>query len=57
MVITIVGLCSFGTDKSYEIKNQYGDNVKIFGNGIYAHDSYNKAPTFIGTDFTMFFLV
>ncbi|SHI93487.1 hypothetical protein SAMN02745163_01053 [Clostridium cavendishii DSM 21758] len=57
IVITILGLCSFGTDKSYVIINQYGDNVKIFGNGIYAHDSYFKAPIFIGTDCTILFLV
>jgi hypothetical protein len=56
-VITIVGVCSFGIDKSYVITNQYGDNVKIFGNGIYAHDSYFKAPIFIGSDFTMLFIV
>lgn len=56
-VITAVGLCSFGTDKSYMITNQYGDNVKIFGNGIYSHDSYFKALTNIGSDFTMLFLV
>lgn len=57
MIITIAGVCSFGTDKSYEITNQYGDHVKIFGNGIYAHDSYIKATSFIGADFTMLFLV
>jgi hypothetical protein len=57
IVMTTVGLCSFETDKSYMITNQYGDNVKIFGNGIYAHDSYFKALTNIGSDFTILFLV
>lgn len=57
IVITTVGLYSFTTDKSYLITNQYGDNVKIFGNGIYAHDSYFKALTNIGSDCTMLFLV
>ncbi|GAA0126986.1 hypothetical protein UT300019_28900 [Clostridium sp. CTA-19] len=55
--ITIVGVCSFNTDKNYIVVNQYGDNVKIFGSGIYAHDSYFKAPIFIGSDCTMLFLV
>ncbi|MGG7163559.1 hypothetical protein [Clostridium ihumii] len=55
--ITIFGICSFKTDKSYIIVNQYGENVKIFGSGIYAHDSYFKAPIFIGSDCTMLFLV
>lgn len=57
IVTTTVGLCSLEIDKSYMIINQYGDNVKIFGNGIYAHDSYFKALTNIGSDFTMLFLV
>ena len=56
-VITTVGLRAFGIDKSYVITNQYGDAVKIFGNGIYAYDSYFKAPIFIGSDCTMLFLV
>ncbi|WP_125153294.1 hypothetical protein [Clostridium rectalis] len=56
-IITIVGICSFRTDKSFVIRNQYGDNVRIFGNGIYAHDSYFKAPIFIGSDCTMLLLV
>lgn len=57
VAMTIVGLCSFETDKSYMITNQYGDIVKIFGNGIYAHDSYFKALANIGSDFTILFLV
>lgn len=57
IAITTVGLCSFRTDKSYTITNQYGDNVKIYGYGIYAHDSYFKALTNIGSDFTILFLV
>lgn len=57
VVITISGLISFETDKSFFFLNQYGDNVKIFGNGIYAHDSFFKAPILIGSDFTMLFIV
>lgn len=53
LVITICGICSFDTAHSYEIINQYGDYVKIWGAGIYAHDSYFKAPIFIGSDFTI----
>ncbi|MHB1483822.1 MAG: hypothetical protein ACYCYI_04075 [Saccharofermentanales bacterium] len=56
-VITITGLLSFNTDHSYLITNQYGNEVRLFGSGIYAHDSYFKAPIFIGSDFTMLFLV
>jgi len=57
IVTTIFGLSSFKTDKSYEITNQYGDVVEIFGSGIYAHDSNFKASGSIGTDFTILFLV
>ena len=57
IAITTVGIYSFDIDKSYMITNQYGDNVEIFGNGIYAHDSYFKALTNIGTDCTILFLV
>ena len=57
IIITVVGIGSFNIDKSYIIANQYGNGVEIFGSGIYAHDSYFKAPIFIGSDFTMLFLV
>ncbi len=53
LIITICGLFSFNTSNSYEIVNQYGEIIKMFGAGIYAHDSYFKAPIFIGSDFTM----
>lgn len=55
--ITVTGLLSFNTDNSYLITNQYGNEIRLFGSGIYAHDSYFKAPIFIGSDFTMLFLV
>lgn len=57
VLITITGLLSFSTDNSYMITNPYGNEVKMFGSGIYAHDSYFRAPIFIGSDFTMLFLV
>jgi hypothetical protein len=43
--------------KGYDITNQYGTVVKIFGNGIYAHDSYFKAPILIGTDICVLLVV
>lgn len=39
----------------YDFVNQYGDKVKIYGYGLYAHDSYFAAPIFRGTDFTILF--
>lgn len=57
MIITITGLLSFSTEHSYLITNQYGSEVRMFGSGIYSQDSYFKAPIFIGSDFTMLFLM
>jgi hypothetical protein len=40
----------------FNFVNQYGDTVRIYGNGIYKNDSYFMAPIFKGTDFTILFL-
>lgn len=56
IIIATVGFISFHTDSSYFARNQYGDDVRIFGAGIYSHDSYFRAPIFIGSDATMLFL-
>jgi hypothetical protein len=40
----------------FDFINQYGDTVKIWGDGIYKNDSYFMAPIFRGTDCTIFFL-
>jgi len=41
----------------YNFINQYGDVVKLYGRGLYRHDSFFKAPVFRGTDCTIFFIV
>jgi len=64
IVIIVSGLVASGIGlfdtsvggESYNFVNQYGDSVKIYGKGLYAHDSFFRAPIFRGTDFTMFFL-
>lgn len=53
IIVTVGGVLSFDTGRSYEVINQYGDTVRIFGSGIYSHDSYFKAPVQIGSDFTI----
>ena len=50
-----IGLLYTTNGKSFDFVNQYGDTVKIYGDGIYAHDSYFMAPIFRGTDFTILF--
>lgn len=57
VIITVTGLLSFNIDQSYLITNQYGTEVRMFGSGIYSHDSYFKAPIFIGSDFAMLIIV
>ena len=53
LITTICGVSSFHAECSYEVINQYGENIKMWGSGIYTHDSYFKAPIFIGSDFTI----
>lgn len=57
LIVTICGICSFNAACSYEAVNQYGETIRIWGAGIYAHDSYFKAPIFIGSDFTILICV
>jgi len=57
VIITGAGLLSFRLGYDFTTVNQYGDTVKMFGFGIYAHDSFFKAPIFIGSDATMLFVV
>lgn len=54
LFITILyGIFSYNTSKTFEAFNQYGESIKMWGSGIYARDSYFKAPIFIGTDITV----
>lgn len=57
IVIAAAGVLSLDFSKSYKITNQYGDVVEIYGNGIYAHDSFFKAPISIGTDMCILFVL
>ena len=57
MVVTITGILSFDPGQSYYAMNQYGESIRIWGSGIYSHDSFFKAPIHIGTDFTVLFVV
>jgi len=51
-----IGVFFNNPGSAYEVFNQYGDAVKLYGRGLYAHDSYFKAPIFRGTDFIMLFV-
>lgn len=54
---SIAGILSMDFTKSYEVINQYGDTVMLYGSGIYQHDTYFKAPISIGTDFCILFVL
>ena len=55
-ITSIMGILSMNFDHAHDFVNQYGHTVKIFGYGIYANDSYFKAPISIGTDFCILFV-
>lgn len=57
VIVTICGICSFNTGFSYNVVNQYGESIKMWGAGVYAHDSFFKTPIFIGSDFTILFVI
>ena len=56
-ITTICGILSMNFEYAHDFVNQYGHMVKIFGYGIYANDSYFKAPISIGTDFCILFVL
>ena len=53
ILISGITLFSINFQHSYAFRNQYGSMVPLYGYGIYAHDSYFKAPIFIGSDLTI----
>ena len=56
-VTSICGILSMKFEYAHDFINQYGHTVKLFGYGIYANDSYFKAPISIGTDFCILFVL
>ena len=58
ITVSLCGVLSLDFSNAWSYINQYGDEVKLFGSGIYKDDSYFKAPIFIGSDLcVLFFLV
>lgn len=55
ITVSLCGIFSMDFTKGFSYINQYGDEIKIFGSGIYKADSYFKATIFIGTDFAILF--
>jgi len=57
LITSVSGILSWNTASSYWVENQYGDKVLMYGYGIYARDSFFRAPIFIGTDLCILLLV
>lgn len=55
IIVSLCGLLSLDFDNAHSYVNQFGDQVKLFGSGIYKDDSYFKAAIFIGTDLCVLF--
>lgn len=55
IISSAVGLLYTTGGQPYNFTNQYGDIIKIQGDGLYKHDSYFMASIFKGTDFTILF--
>lgn len=53
IITSAIGLLYTTGGSAFNFVNQYGDIVKMYGNGLYAHDSYFMASIFRGTDFTI----
>lgn len=57
IVVSIAGMLSWNTGNSFYTLNQYGEEILMWGSGVYARDSYIKAPIFIGTDICVLFVL
>jgi hypothetical protein len=53
IITSAIGLLYTTGGKPFDFINQYGDAVKIYGDGLYKNDSYFRAPIFRGTDLTI----
>ena len=53
IIVSAFGVFDTTGGEPREVTNAYGDSVRLYGYGIYANDSYFKAPLFRGTDLVM----
>jgi len=52
-VISGLGLFYHNDNSSIDTKNIFGNEVQLYGKGVYANDSYFFAPVFRGSDLTI----
>ncbi|MGF7400980.1 hypothetical protein PQ744_11345 [Thermoanaerobacterium thermosaccharolyticum] len=56
LITSSVGLFWNNGGKAFYVNNIYGNSVQMYGNGLYAYDTYFKAPIQKGTDLVTLFL-
>ncbi len=56
IIITVAGLFATGGDGPFTFTSVYGDNVEIYGHGLYRHDSTFVATLLRGTDVITLFV-
>jgi hypothetical protein len=57
IVISAIGVFSKEVEVDKTVMNAYGDEVELYGQGIYAFESAFKAPILKGTDFALLVLI
>ncbi len=56
LIATAVGFFWNNNGISFYVNNIYGNSIQMYGNGLYAFDTYFKAPIQRGTDLVTLFL-
>ncbi|SNX53906.1 hypothetical protein [Thermoanaerobacterium sp. RBIITD] len=56
LIASSVGLFWINSGTPFYVNNIYGNSVQMYGNGLYANDTYFKAPIQRGTDLVTLFL-
>lgn len=56
LLVSGIGLFYHPEGQAYDVTNLYGESIRLYGRGLYAHDTYFRAPIFRGTDATILFL-
>jgi hypothetical protein len=57
VVVSLAGVLSWGPGSTVAVTSQYGEQVMLWGRGVYAHDSVFKAAGFVGTDLCVLFVM
>jgi len=56
IIVSSVGVFWNNGGEAFYVTSIYGDQVQMYGKGIYAYDTYFKAPIQIGTDIVTLFI-